>query len=371
MLARIQQDLFDFIDPDPQELEGLIEFWYMNNSNALSAALLNDKGYKVFVNISDFTRFEVLSKKLFLFADTIVLRDTRNLTPNNAEGGMSIPVPKGNYKPGYFDDVIDELKNLRPSPFTFVPKPSLYGSSSEVPLNNGYDMVYAVSFSPHVMIPKEFINWLTNSGKPYLKTGSIVYAPFIPPFEIEQELWNKHRIALADQFDSIPFFEEDGYFHESNIESLLSIRFPYFENLDIETISKVKEDNYDEFGNFHRSLINSIKQIKATVGTPEFVEEVKYVRRNLIDDNLAKIDQKVKKVGKMRSLRDSVILTNLVSLNAISYLGLGDLKTLIAGAAGGISAFVLEHVNRIREMGQIKENDAYFIWKLNEENKSR
>lgn len=370
MLARIQQDLFDFIEQDPQELEGLIEFWYKANSDALSAALVNDDGYKVMVNISDFNRFEVLSKKLFLLSDTIVLRDTRDWTSDNLQE-MSIPHPKDSYKPGYYDDVIDKLKNLKPSPFTLKHRPEqFYSTISECNLNNGYDMVYAISFS-YDRIPVEFINWLSSSGKPYLKTGKIVYSPFIPPFKIEQELWNKHKVVLAEQFNAIPFFEKFEYFNEPNIESLLSIQFPYFENVDIETISKIKEDNYDEFGNFSRSLINSIKQIKETVGTPEFIEEVKYVKRNLIDDNLSKIDQKVKRVGKMKSLRDSVILTNLMGLNTISYLGLGDLKTLIAGATGAIGAFVLEHVNRVREMGQIKENDAFFLWQLKEESKSR
>lgn len=232
-------------------------------------------------------------------------------------------------------------------------------------------MVYAVSFSPHVMIPKEFVKWITTTGKPYLKTGKIVYAPFIPPFEIEQEMWNKHKVVLAEQFNASPFFETFEYFDKNNIESLLSIQFPYFENLDIETISKVKEDNYDDFGNFSRSLITSIKQIKSTFGSQEFVEEIKYIRRNLINDNLSKIDQKMKRIGKMRSLRDTVILTNLLGLNAISYLGLGDLKTLIAGASGALATFVLEHVNRVREMGQLKENESFFLWKLIEESNSR
>ena len=371
MISRIQQDLFDFIDPDTQELEGLIEFWYMSNSDALSAALLNDNGHKIMINVSDFNRFEYLSKKLFLLADTIILRDTRGLIPNDAEGGMSIPMPTGNYEPGYYKEIISELKKLRPSPFTIIPRPELYWSSTKVDLNNGFDMVYAVSFSPYVMIPKEFIKWITSTGRQYLKTGKIVYAPFIPPFEIEQEMWNKHKVVLAEQFNASPFFETFEYFDKKNIESLLSIQFPYFENLDIETISKIKEDNYDEFGNFSRSLTNSIKQIKSTIGSQEFVEEIKYIKRNLIDDNLSKIDQKMRHIGKMRSLRDSAILTSLLGLNAISYLGLGDPKTLIAGATGTLGAFVLEHVNRVREMGQLKENNSFFLWKLIEESNSR
>ena len=371
MLARIQQDLFDFIEQDPEVIEGLVEFWYMANTDALSAAILKEEGYKIIINVSNFNHFEQLSKKLFLLADVIILRDTRNWTSDQLQE-MSVPYPKDSYKPGYFDDVIDELKKLRPSPFTLKHRPEqFYWTSTECNLKNGYDMVYATSFS-YNRIPLEFINWLVSSGKPYLQTGQIVYAPFMPNFEIEQELWNKHKVPLAEQFDAIPIFESNyKYFNEPNTESLMSIQFPYFHNIDIETLAKIKDDNHGEFENFSISCMNYIEQIKSKVGTPEFTKEIQYIKRNLIDDNLNKIDQKMKRISKMRSLRDSAILTYLMGLNTVSYLGLGDLKTLIAGTTGAVAAFVYEHVKRIRETGQIKENDAYFLWQLREEGKSR
>ena len=52
----------------------------MANSNALSAALTKLDGLKLIVNVEKFDHFEVLSKKTFWFADTLVLRDTRKRT---------------------------------------------------------------------------------------------------------------------------------------------------------------------------------------------------------------------------------------------------------------------------------------------------
>src|SRR5947208_2840717 len=80
LLPRIHQDLFDFIDHDPDELGGLLEFWYRSNSEALSAALTVQSGVSLIVNVSNFQYFESLAKKLFLVADTLVLRDTRKWT---------------------------------------------------------------------------------------------------------------------------------------------------------------------------------------------------------------------------------------------------------------------------------------------------
>lgn len=80
MIDRIQKDLFDFIENDPDDFDGLIEFWFQNNTNALSAALTNDPGNKILVNIDNFNNYELLAKRLFLIADILVLRDNRKWT---------------------------------------------------------------------------------------------------------------------------------------------------------------------------------------------------------------------------------------------------------------------------------------------------
>jgi hypothetical protein len=94
LLPRIHQDLFDFIDHDPDELGGLLEFWYRSNSEALSAALTAQSGVNLIVNVSSFQSFESLAKKLFLVADTLVLRDTRKWTQEEF-GNRTIPIPIG------------------------------------------------------------------------------------------------------------------------------------------------------------------------------------------------------------------------------------------------------------------------------------
>ena len=205
LISRIQKDLFDFIDHDPDDLNGLIEYWYMSNSEALSAALTENDGYKIIVNVSSFNHFESLSKKLFLLADTLVLRDTRKWTKEENEF-KTIPIPTKGYKPGYIDDVIEQLKKLRPSPLIMVYKPPLYGTSSTKTLNNGYHIAYAGW--EYNSIPSEFKDWLTNSGRQYLQTGTIVYSPFIPSFEIELELL-KNKVSLPEYFNATPFFDKN------------------------------------------------------------------------------------------------------------------------------------------------------------------
>lgn len=92
LIQKIQADLFDFIDHDPEDQAGLIEFWYGANSNALSASLSNNDGLQIMINLSRFDFFEELSKKLFLVADTIVLRDTRTYTATDDKVFATVPI---------------------------------------------------------------------------------------------------------------------------------------------------------------------------------------------------------------------------------------------------------------------------------------
>jgi len=181
LISRIQKDLFDFIKNDPDDMDGLIEYWYSANTNALSAALTENQGHNIIVNVSSFDHFELLSKKLFLLADTLILRDIRKWTKEenkfkaipipikgfklahfdlNKEG---IPIPIEEYKPGYYDDVKDKLKDLRPSPFTIKYKPPLYWTRDTKILKNGYQVAYAGW--EYNGIPSEFKNWISGSGQ--------------------------------------------------------------------------------------------------------------------------------------------------------------------------------------------------------------
>lgn len=361
LISRIQQDLFDFIDQDPDELSGLVHFWYMANSNALSAALTKQDGFKLIINVSSFQSFERISKKLFLVADTLVLRDLRKRTENEMLGGI-FPMPIDKYKPGYLDDVIDKLKDLRPSPLTIADYPSSsLGTSSSKTLNNGLKVWYIFQISH--CIPKEFIDWITTSGREYLKAGSIVYAPFIPPIEFELEFL-KNNISLPSYFNATPCFHQNyDWLDEISLNSLLSLKFPYIDNIDISTISKVKEDNYDEFTNFSNSLLKSISKVKSLIGTTDFVKEISYIQKNEIDDNISKIEQKVKRISNMSSLRKLGIVTGLVGLNSAMYLG-ASTPTLVSGLAASAIAMIMEKVAELKEKGELKDNNSYFLWKL-------
>lgn len=359
LLSRIQRDLFDFTDQDPEDFPGLVEFWYLANSEALSAALTVQPGINLILNVSSFRSFEALTKRLFLLADTLLLRDTRDWAADKAEyADMPVPIK---YRPGYIPEILDELSHLHPSPLSLQYRPELYWTSTMKTLNNGFQVAYAGG--GHHRIPSEFVDWLRGAGKNYMMTGKVIYAPFIPPLTMELEFL-KHEVSLPEQFGACSLFHQSyDWLAEDRIQALMSLKFPFLDGLDIETISKVKEDNYDSFQTFSRTLLDSITGIKSAFGTEGFAREVRSIQRNQIDAALSDVGKTLSRIKSSSALRKQGILTGLMGLNAAALIGAPE-TTLITGLAGGAAALVAERVAQLREQGELSDKKGYFLWKL-------
>jgi hypothetical protein len=362
LLPRIHQDLFDFIDHDPDELGGLLEFWYLSNSEALSAALTAQTGVSLIVNVSSFQSFESLAKKLFLIADTLVLRDTRKWTQEEL-GYRAIPIPIKEYRPGYYEDLIDDLSKLRPSPLTLLHRPTLYWSSTTKKLNNGHEVSYAGW--DYNSIPNEFVNWISTSGRNYMRTGQVVYAPFIPPLDWELEFL-KNDINLPDYFNAAPTFHQKyDWLSTDHTKALLSLQFPFLDGLDIETISKVKEDHRDEFLTFSRTLLSSIGGIKSAFGSEGFLKEVKYIQRNQIDAGISDVEKTVRNIQARGTWQKGAILTGLVGIDIAVFLGV-PVTTVVTGLAATGVAMIAAKIAQLKDQGDLKAKSPYFLWQLNQ-----
>ncbi|HEV7165032.1 MAG TPA: hypothetical protein VGO35_06550 [Gammaproteobacteria bacterium] len=360
LLSRIQRDLFDFAGKDPDDFAGLVEFWYQQNSEMLSAALTAQQGLNVIVNISEFHTFEGLSKRLFLLADTLIIRDTREWNPGKAQY-QDIPIPTSGYKPGYFDEVIDELKKLKPSALTLMQKPAMYVTSTHKKLNNGYNAVYVGG--AWNLIPPEFINWIASDGRAYMETGNVVYAPFIPPLEMELEFIN-NWVSLPDYFNATPFFHQRyEWLRREQLQALLALKIPFLDGLDIRTIAQVKAEHQDEFKSFSRAMLDSVSGVKAVLGTEGFLAEANHIQRNLVDAALADVSKTIKKIKRSETLRRAGMLATLVGLNGAALLG-SPAASLVTGLGSTSSALMLEKLAQLKDQGELKEKKGYFLWKL-------
>lgn len=361
LLAKIQRDLLDFVEQDPDDLPGLVEFWYLANSEALSAALTAQSGISLILNVQSFDAFEVLARRLFLIADTLILRDTRDWADHSSEF-RTIPMPiDGMYRPGFLHEAMNELKSLRPSPLTLLYRPTLYWTSTTKVLNNGLKVAYA-GWDYHPL-PSSSLAWIAGPGREYLKTGQIVYAPFVPPMSTELEFL-KSGVNLPTQFGASSLFHrQHEWLNEVELAALLSLKIPFLDGIDMHTLSKVKEDNRDAFRAFGRSLLNSLNGIKAAIHTEAFAKEVKKIQRDQIDAALSDVERTFQRIERSSALRKSGVLTGLLGLNAVALIGAPPVA-LVTGLATAAAALVAERATYLKEIGEVGDKGAYFLWKL-------
>jgi len=364
LLARIQQDLFDFTARDPEDFPGLVEFWYRANSEVLSAALTAHSGLNFILNVRSFNNFEALARRLFLVADTLILRDTRDWA-SDAGGYSDMPVPTSAYVPGYLSDTQSELRRLRPSPLTLLYRPDLYWTSTAKTLNSGLHVAYAgAAYHP---IPAEFLAWIGGPGRAYLKTGQVVYAPFIPPLSMELEFL-KQEVDLPRQFGLTSLFHQrHEWLSDDRLQAILSLDLPFLDGLDIATLSAVKQDNYDAFSSFSRSVLDAVNGVKSALGTEGFAREVRSIQRNQIDAALSDVEKTVRRINQSSALRKQGILAGLLGLNAAAFIGVPE-ATLVTGLATGAAAIVAERVAHLREQGELVDKKGYFLWRLKNAN---
>lgn len=365
LLARIQRDLFDFTSQeDPEDFGPLLNFWYRANTPALSAALTAQPGLKLIIDAPSVRSLEQMSQKLFLLADTIVLRGLSPEPPRDLE--LLEPhhlTPTSNYKPGYIDEVIPQLEKLRPSPLTLMGSTPYWSSTSKT-LKNGLHAAYATDM--HRGTPREVVQWISGPGRPLLESGRLSYAPFIPSLEMEQEFLRK-RIDLSAYFNTSPCFHHSAdWLTKQQLDVLFSLQFPCLDGLDLDTLARVKYDYHEEFESFSRLMLNSLNTVKAAVDTEQFAAEVRNVQRNLIDAGVSDVEKTFKKISALSSLRKKGMVVGLLGLNAAAYLGAPELVLVSGLAASGIK-MVADKIDELKEHNQLKEFKHYFLWKVSHE----
>jgi hypothetical protein len=362
LLERIQRDLFDFTaGEDPDDFGPLLNFWYRANTPALSAALVTHPGLKIVVDAPSIRSLERMTQKLFLLADTIVLRGLSEAPaatqkPYRAE----YLTPIADYRPGYLNDIIDELQSLHPSPLTLLKGHPIWTSTTKT-LRSGSPAAYAVDMQGGT--PADIINWIGGPARPLLESGRLVYAPFVPSLEMEREFL-RNRVDLSAYFNTSPCFHHNlDWLTAQQLDVLFSLQIPFLDGIDLDTLGRVKQDHRDAFESFSRLMLDALNTVKSSIDTGQFAADVRNVQRNLIDAGLSDVDKTYKKLTAMSSLRKKGMLVGLVGLNAAAFLGLPQMAIVSGLAAAGVK-MVADKIDELKEANQLRELKNYFLWKL-------
>jgi hypothetical protein len=367
LLARIQRDLFDFTQQEePEDFGPLLNFWYRANSPAISAALVEKPGLKLILDAPSTRSLEQMTRKLFLLADTIVLRGLSPEAPRDIECLEPAHLtPTGGYKPGYIDEVIEQLRNLRPSPLTLA-GPNPYWSSTKKTLKSGIPATYAMDMSGGT--PKEIVQWIGGPARSLFESGHFVYAPFIPSIEMEHE-FIRQNVDIFAYYNASPCFHHNAdWLNKQQLDALFSLQIPFLEGIDLDTLAKIKCEYHDEFESFSRVMMDSLNAVKEKVGTEQFHSEVRHIQRNLIEAGVSDVQKTFKKVSALSSLRRKGMFAGLLGLNAAAYLGAPELFLASGLTAAGVK-MVADKIDELKEQNQLREFKSYFLWKVSREAK--
>lgn len=352
MIKTLNLDLLNYIDlHDNKSFKiGLFDEWYKANFINLARAVKKEKGLKLILDVETFSDFEFYCKKLFLFSDLLILRDAIRRDFNEA---LNVPILVCECWKEY-----PELEKIK-DPLMLIPPPiSGFWTSSFERLKNG--KVVPLAFKWTTYFPSQVYEWFLGKGHEYISQENIVYAPFIPSLETEMDFFNK-GFSISDSYNCMSLYSRSYEWLDVNtLKSFLLLEFPTLENVDIKTLNKIKQDDYDSYAMFRSEILNCIKEIKSCFGKPGFMNELRYIQRNRIDDNLDKIQAKMKRLRRMSSLRKLGLTVGVIGLDFACYGTVTGLTPILQTAVLGIN----EISERLRDKGELQENPCYFLWKL-------
>lgn len=338
---------------DPSVKIGLMDEWYYANCISMADAIKNDEGLKLIIDVDTFRNLETMCRRLFLIADTIVVRDSVVRSPQD-DKPVPIPALDMYHEPYEIDSNAD-------FPLILVPRQREgMWTSSLVKLKNG--IVAPLAMKGCSYFPASLYDWILGEGKQLIESGRVVYAPFIPSLKMESELLG-HGYSIPQGFNAHSCFSRNYDWLDSNaLTSLFNLNVPTVENVDMETLQKIKNDNEEVYKLFSSSMLSALQSIGNDVGTPEWNKEIRYIQKNLIDDNIDKVNTELKKIGNMRTLRALGYAVVLVALN----ISAPNATTPLMLATEGASILVKEALQHLKDTNQLKKNPSYYLWKVGE-----
>lgn len=355
MLKEINTHLLNHVDlhDDMMYKLGLFDNWYEKNYINLMSAIQEAKGIKLILDVDTFQNLEKYCKKLFLFTDILIIRDSIKRTKDESEMVL-MPISEK----CWLDKKHIDIESLPPIAIR-PPEGSGYWVSDEVVLKNGEKTHIAAKFNS--FFSRQVYNWVLTKGKKYIETGEIAYAPFIPSADIELEFFKRGYDIPGSYNLQTLYCNNYDWLDKKSLNSILSLQLPTLENIDIPILNQIKQDNYDNYKLFRNDLISSINDIKSNFGSNDFLKELKYIQKNRIDDNIDKINIEMKKLNKMRTLRKLGIFLGAIGLD------FSLLSPISSMSVGVIGLAIEEAIARLQEKGLIQENPYYFLWKIKAE----
>lgn len=389
-LKTLNKGLLKTTNAFPKDSWSILDFYYKSNYDDYTTAIKNADGRKITVMGNSIKDISTQLKKLLLISDTIIFNvnnyddkpspaffpfpqgfDSNILqivTVEDADGSNQI-IPNLTqlmqvWSAFNSDKKLSERTTLlgfdfnnpdlswQRNPFTLTSHIIKDKFGTEYPLILGFCYKYDQST----------YDFLFNEGKDLLDDGNIVFAPFIRSPQNNSDI--ERQLFKAGVIDTSLFIEDNQIKNLNGELHLLSdLNVPYIENVSLKLLSQIIKDEGQSLKEFRKIVNRAIEDIQTLKDREQIVKEIRYLKRNLFEDEFEKVGQLCKKVTKMKSLSavGAVVTTGVISIS--SYYGL-DIASIILAGGGTATVAANELYRAYEEKNDIRKNPTYFLWKV-------
>jgi hypothetical protein len=356
VVRRLHRELSTFRSIHAPAEEELTNFWFSRRTLDLAVAAAAHEGVKLCLNVNGFTQIDPLLKRLALIADLILCRDIRAW---GQPGLAFVPVP-----PDFsgFECLPETDPSRFPPMLLRDPAGPGYITSSQVSCSG--DRQAALMGVEMCKLPEGTYQWLNGGGRPWLDSGSVMYAPFYPDLEVETE-FIRQGAYFPTVLDAIPIDPANatGWQSDKVTAGVLRLQVPWLDNVSPELIAKIKADEGHAFALFRNRILSALEESCAAAGSSDFGREVKRIQRDIVDEGVARITEVADRVSRMQTMRAAGVLALTVVTGISCMVGL-PVTAGLAATGASVVAFVTHLREKLQEEGKLREDSAYFLWRL-------
>jgi len=141
---------------------------------------------------------------------------------------------------------------------------------------------------------------------------------------------------------------------EYTAQQMLNIDLPFLQKIDVAKIMQVRETDSNVFTTFRFELEKQFRELR-TITDPKIMEQkAQNIFHELNEVQVHKIQQKIKHINKQMFINTSLAVGGLI----------GSVPTSGFSLAGTILAMVKGYKDYNEYVEKVKENPAYFLWKV-------
>jgi hypothetical protein len=389
-LGRLNASLFHLVDSFPRATWELVDYHFKSAYDDYLTVLQHAEGRKVAVFANNLPNLERLCRRLLLVADKIVF----NVATYSAQPAVSIfPIPDSVSSPVLGVAPIIDPEGGRPR----FPKPvevvymltttAAISSSREPDTVLGYEWGressawqrsnFTRTSEPylndrgeacHIAVglgyryEDETYRWLSEQARELMISGSLAFVPFVrvtPEVGAADEALMKSG-ALGAAFATAG---HEVHLQRGGLHLVTTLEVPYIDNIPLPLLSRVLADERDSLGVFRRAMDRAMEDIEATSDPTAVRSELKRIKRDLLEDELDRLEDTCRRITRMRTLSaaGAVVTTGAISLATAFGMAI---PQVIMGAAGGLTVTLAGLWQTFEEKRQVRKSPMYWLWKL-------